>query len=408
MIAVPGSILVIRPTGGDAVLLDRVNKAGRTALSVPHRIVLDAHTAAKHPEFARSAQHSGVPVLIDPLTHYLQDVQHPLDPWALLPFGHASRVTPADFTPGYRHRLVAASVEYQIAAGATRIIAPYIHIERSDNGWLDVQLALYRRTRALLDQHGIELELTCVVALGWRLLNRTTWSAVLDQLLSVAAEAGAAEVALAGSRVDQGVRPGQRLADLLATVARCTEVAPVIAWNQGVLGEACVAAGAAGYETGIGWRERCDLPTRMREHRAPPPPPGTPQTGRPIYVDQLRRSVTRKTITVLAGYRSIAADLPCRATSGCCRTGVADLIADSRFHTIVARARTLDELHSTDPRWRWSHLATVADAGLDLAERMNTVAARVDLHQVNTAALTALSSCASDRRRHRHRPSRAA
>ena len=43
----------------------------------------------------------------------------------------------------------------------------------------------------------------------------------------------------------------------------------MLAWQQGLLGEACVALGARGYETGLGWREACDLRKAMSSRARP-------------------------------------------------------------------------------------------------------------------------------------------
>lgn len=268
--------LLIRAGSGDVALLRRV--FGGTAGSVspwrPHRIVLDAHVAAAKPEITTIARRAGVPLVIDPQTYYLQDFQHPADPWARLAFADAAKHAPDDLaTPARQDWLIAETIEFQLAHGATMLVPPYVHTERVNDGWVEVQTSLWRRTRRYLDQQGLRVPTLAVVALGWRLLNRTAWPSALFPLRRSLVELDPTEVALAASKIDDGVHPDERLVTLMAVIRRLRRTAPIIVWQQGVLGEAAVAAGAAGYETGLGWRERCDLRSAMSTHRQPPPPP---------------------------------------------------------------------------------------------------------------------------------------
>lgn len=100
---------------------------------------------------------------------------------------------------------------------------------------------------------------------------------MVDPLLAALDALQPAEVALAVSKIDQGAHPEDRLADLYAVIERLRRRRlPVLMWNQGTLGEACVAAGAAGDETGIGWRERCDLRAGMSDYRPHRPAASAP------------------------------------------------------------------------------------------------------------------------------------
>jgi hypothetical protein len=200
--------LVIRPSGNDAALIERLHRD--VTLAVPHRLVVDAHTATKHPRFAQTARKAGVAFQVDPQTFYLQDYQHAGDEWARLPFANPAVLTPADFTPQRMDRLVQASLEFQISRGATALIAPYVHIESRDDGWATVQRRLYTRSRMFLTAHSIQLPLAGVIDVGWRLLDRTSWPRVLHPLLSSLRQADVAEIALAASRVDQGMHPEHR------------------------------------------------------------------------------------------------------------------------------------------------------------------------------------------------------
>jgi hypothetical protein len=392
--------LVIRVSGQDAALIDRLYgcRGIPAAPRRPDRLVVDAHVAATHPEIANTARRAGVPFLVDPLTHYLQDVQHAADPWATLPFADPHAHTPADLASAQLlERLVAECLSFQVAHGASALIAPYVHIDRADDGWLDIQRRLLTHTRRFLDHNDVHLPVLAVFGLGWRLLDRVSWPAALNPLLDAAELLGTARVALAAAKVDQGVHPERRLSDLLAAIGHISVRYPVLAWNQGNLGEACVAGGAFGYEVGIGWRERCDLRSASAAHRQPP----TGGAGaRPVYVASLRRSIPKPSLRTLLTNRILLPDLACPDLS-CCATGPSALLLDARAHTIITRARTLAELDAAGTTaWKWQLLTQLSERGLQIAERINAASGHHEtVSRIDTAALAATYAVAAAKRR---------
>ena len=386
--------LLIRAGAKDAALVREILQGDPAHR--PHRLVVDAHVAAAEPSMSAAARGAGVPFIVDPQTHFLQDVQHAADPWANLPFATAPAGTVSDLLDRRRLDWLAAEVvQYQLASGATRIVAPYVHIERKDDGWADVQIAMWRATRRYLDQEGLSLPLTAVTALGWRLLDRTAWPDALDPLLRGLQRLDPDEVALAASKVDAGASPEGRLASFIAVARRLGRTHPVLAWQQGTLGEAAVAAGATGYECGIGWRERCDLRTAMGSHRRP----STGGNARPVYIASLKRAIPKRSVQLLLENHRIAAGLVCLDVS-CCPGGRRNLLHDSRAHAIRARLRGLQSVAGTaQPAWRWNLLARDASDGLELVGRINRLADEVHgLTRVDDSALRAVFAVAEHRR----------
>jgi hypothetical protein len=386
--------LLIRAGSQDAALVASV--LGGPRQHRPHRVVVDAHVASAAPSIGQSAKTAGLPFLIDPQTFYLQDTQHPVDPWAQLTFGEPQRSSPSDLLHPQRiEALVAAVVDYQLARGATAIVMPYVHVEVADNGWPQVQAALWRATRRHLDRSGLALPTVAVLALGWRLLDRSSWPVGLDRLRPALDQAEPTEVALAASKVDAGVKPEERLASFLAVTRRLTRRHPVLAWQQGVLGEAAVAAGAAGYECGMAWRERCDLRAAMAAHRRRPSGGG----ARPVYVAALKRGIPKASLRALLEHPRIAPELVCLDVS-CCPGGRRALLDDSRAHAIRARLRNVEAVAQANrSAWRWHLLAQEAAVGLELASRINVAASRsADVARVDESALRALFAVAENRR----------
>jgi hypothetical protein len=394
--------LLVRASTQDAKLLRRVyGFDGQPAAPArPHRIVVDAHvpSAKNGPDICATARRAGVPYLIDPQTFYLQAAQHPEDSWANLPFGQTAAWQPSQADIAAQDELVARVVDYQVTNGASAIIAPYIDLEKPESEWLLIQAGLWERTRRYLDQQSIALPVIAVLAVGWRILQTLHGVRALNPVLTALSHLGPREVAIAASKADQGAHPEHRLMSLVLIVERLRADYPVLLWQQGHLGEVGVAVGAVGYECGIGWRERCDLPTTSKAHGRPAQ--GGARSARPVYIPILGRSIPKNSVeTIRREFRDIWLQMLCHDTD-CCPAGGQGLLLDARAHAIVQRARHLEQIARIDrPVWRWQHLADRADAGLAVAKRINRYASTgLPLTKIHTGALTAISAVSKTRR----------
>jgi hypothetical protein len=393
--------LLIRASTQDAALLRRIYglDGRKPAAARPARIVVDAHVPAssRGDGVVTAARRAGVPLLIDPQTFYLQSAQHAGASWALLPYGQSNQLSPADFDAFAQEDLVARVIDYQVSHGATAIIPPYVHLDRFNSEWINVQAGLWHRTRKHLEREKISLPVTAVLAVGWRLLQPVQGPAALAPALAALSALTPREIALAASKADQGLHTHDRVMDLVLMIERLRRNYPVIAWQQGHLGEISVAAGAVGYECGIGWREGCDLGTAANAHRKSPS--SGPRAARPVFVPKLGRSIPKRSLEAIRKHRDLWMRMIC-LDAGCCPPGGSGLLGDARAHTVTQRARSLDQTAQIDrPVWRWQHLADIADDGLDLATRINRRAqTEPAILQVNTLALAAISAVSHTRR----------
>jgi hypothetical protein len=392
--------LLIRASTQDAALLRRIyGLDGRGAAARPTRVVVDAHVpvSSRGGGVVMAARRAGVPLLIDPQTFYLQGTQHAGDPWALLPYGRPDKLCPADVDPFLQEDLVAQVIDYQVSHGATAIIPPYVHVDRLNSEWIDVQAGLWHRTRRYLGRENISLPVTAVLAIGWRVLHPVQGPAALAPALAALSDLAPREVGLAASKADQGVRTHDRVMDLVLMIERLRRDYPVIAWQQGHLGEIAVAAGALGYECGIAWREGCDLGAAASAHRKPQP--SGPRAARPVFVPRLGRSIPKRSLEVIRQHRDLWMRMIC-TDAECCPPGGGAMLGDARAHAIIQRANSLDQLARIDRSvWRWQHLAGAADDGLDLAARINRRAqTELTISKVNTQALAAISAVSHTRR----------
>jgi hypothetical protein len=323
----------------------------------------------------------------------------------MLPYATASKLTPGDFA--VRDRLdavIEACLNAQLASKATVLVCPYVHID-GDIGWVDAQLAIWAAVARWRGSTRIALPIAATVAIGWRLLARDRWPGALSPLVAALQDLSPDEVLFAASKVDDGKTSPARLADLLVVIDTLAQRWPVTVLRQGTLGEACVAGGATGYETGIGWDERCSLRDNMASHRVEPA--GHP-AGRPKYMPVLGQSLAPKTLGAALTDPRVGAALTCLDRS-CCPGGRAALEGDLRVHAIRARTSRLAELASADhPRWAWRKLAEDASAGYQLVQRINILAARHGVNQARTQALAAVAVVARQRGQSARRRGRAA
>lgn len=369
----------------------------------PARLAVDAHVPrmAGGAALARSAREAGVPFLIDPETYYLQDTQHLDAPWCCVPYASARAFTPSDLlSVAAQDSLVESVIDYQINQGASAVIAPYVHVDQPTLGWVPVQAGLWRRTAAYIKTARINLPVIALVAVGWRCLHRIRGVPALAEMWEALADLAPDEVALAASKVHMGAKAADRIAELLM-LARdlSTGYDKVTMWQQGVLGEACVIEGAAGYECGIGWRDRCNLQTRKAQHRDPDD--GHPGAV-PVYIPELGRGVPKRRLELARGKRGLWARLVCPYPD-CCAPGGVDLLGDARSHSVIARARELEHLAASPAtRWRWNYLTQRFARGIDLADALNALAPRSPKTPgIDTVSLRALYITANARRARR-------
>lgn len=397
------SELLIRPNAADVPLLRRL--LGPQALqsgTAPDRVVVDAHVAARRPEVRRLAEQSGTRLLIDPQTHFLQDHQPLADPWTSLPYAHAPKFDERDFSPAFVDELVQRCVQAQLELGATQIVAPYVHIGHRGQDWRATQSRMWRMTRRFLDGSHIALPTVAVLSLDWKAQAAIFDDAAGIDLRRALRDLGPGDIAIAASSVTKAREPENRIESLLTLIAQLSRLAPVLAWQQGVLGELCVAAGAAGYETGIGTREAYDVSAALAARRRYGDRSG--RGARPVYVRPLQRSIPKTSITALAESPRLWPLVMCHDEQ-CCEPDGHTMLNDARQHAVISRKRALEALDLIpDPQWRWRYFATRTQQGADLAARINRIVATdTRVREVASGPLAAAQTIAGRRATRRGR-----
>lgn len=152
-------------------------------------------------------------------------------------------------------------------------------------------------------------------------------------------------------------------------------------------------AGAAGYETGIGYREKCELNSAMSNRRHTS---ASRSIQRPVYIDRLGKSIPKRSLQQLHTNRRIWSQMICPDPK-CCPPNGTGLLGDARSHAVHARAKGLAQIDGIQEiQWKWNHLAAATAQGISLAERINRLAdTDTSLGKVDTSALRAMHKVAS-------------
>ena len=200
------SELIVRAGAMDVALIRRALTPMLLPVPVPHRVVADAPVATRT-DLAAVVGAAGLPFLVDPQTHLWQAEVHPDRTWTRLPFAQPEALSPGDLlTPSIRDPLIDACIDLQLAAGATVLLAPYVHLESADDPWVDVQAGLWRRTRQRLRDRGLATGVIAVLAVGPRMLHPAHGFTSLPGPLRALGDLAPLEVAVAASRAHLGAR----------------------------------------------------------------------------------------------------------------------------------------------------------------------------------------------------------
>lgn len=337
------------------------------------RLVVDMTLATREDSFAAAASDAGVPLVIDPQTLFLQVAVDPDDSWCALAYGCADPVPVGEFmNPGRRLTLVEQVVDAQMAAGASVVVAPYVYASAPDDPWFSVALGFVRDTAQYVASHYAGVPVVPVLAAQAQSFARESdWEAGLARFGRLAAGAGAQTVAVALSPVGADDKYDKVLRYIRSILYLKSEFGlRTVAWNQGILGAAVVAAGADGYETGIGQLESTDLASRRRSKRPGRGKSDTYARYKGVYLDTLGSSIPHRAAEVILNDERLRPQTMC-VDEACCPTPT-DTLDNYREHTVRARARKLRELNrQPHVPWRLVQIIRDCEQSLTVAKHSN-------------------------------------
>lgn len=375
--------LLVRPGINDHEVIKDLLAPGAGTILLPRarplidRLVLDAQVAEARADFAEAARDAGLPVLVDPLTIYLQGELREADKWVGLPFGEARKVTAEELSnPFKREALVARVVEFEVSRGATAIIPPYPYVSSPTDPFFQVALDMLRATSRFMSRNGIALPIIPIFCAKLQSFGpEKTWKDGIDRFANVALDLGPEAIGICLSPVG-AIKDDSynKVLRLFAATRRLKQTGTrVIAWRQGIYGPGLVAAGIDGYETGIGTREQANIAGAITARKPKPNKKSSGGAGTGIYLEPLHRSVISKVGETLLGHQSMRPKIMCD-DERCCPNGVASTIDQRRHHAVRTRSRELAEIENQPHEsWRLHQISKNARAAANLAVQANSV-----------------------------------
>jgi hypothetical protein len=374
------SELILRAGVNDHLMLADVMAPGGGVVSLRGlppiaRLVVDAQVAKVRPQLASTALQAGIPFIVDPLTPLLEGTLRDDDSWALLPFGQSEPVRPWMLEGEQRRlKLIDQVVEFEVEHGASAIVPPYLYSSSPQDPRFELNLAMIRTTATYLQDHRIPLPTVPILAAQLhRFSPPEAWGDGIDRFKQLATEIDSEVIALCMSPVGDSRDSYNKLLSMFNVAQRMQQgtKTPVVAWRQGTYGEALVAAGLGGYETGAGTREQTNI-SRLVSSRRPSPDgkkSGGPSVG--VFLEPLGRSVPKPAAQTLLGTLQMRAKVMCDDES-CCPYGPISTLDRPREHAIRTRARTLAEIDSMPERkWRLHKTARKAELAVAVTNQAN-------------------------------------
>ncbi len=373
--------LLVRAGRNDHTVIDHFltpSSAGIFGASQPvDAVVADATVAVARPQLRRITSDAGVPYVIDPVTPLLQSEQPADDNWASLPFAQTEPLLITDLNEYLLDEIIEKVISFQREAGATHLIPPYLYSNKRDDPWWRANLALLHRTGAYLAAHNIDSPVIPVLAVSLRAYGPAqTWDRGLDSYLRATKDLNTESVALSWSWNDPAHSKDAMLSLLLGATSHAASVTSVVGWRSGTYGLAMAAAGAGGYETGIGSREYLHYVQLAQSKRPKPPrPDDEPRLPAYVYVSEFGRSVQRRAAKALLHDPRIAGSLVCSPENFCCLGGADSMIENWREHTVRERRRELNQLAAmpSGTAWRMHHIEQRAERAHTLAVTANEI-----------------------------------
>jgi hypothetical protein len=302
-------------------------------------IVFDPCMEGRQEELRTDAVRAGVDAILDPRTVELatptgfERVAPTNLPWA---------ASAPDTPDAWRGTAGAERVEvlaaYVREKGFSSVLAPTHYLRAATDPWLEVDAALVRRLRNLLDAQG-----GAHVAIYYPLvLHATAFRDTIQRRTLIASLQGTPIDALWLRIHPFGSASGPNA--LRGYIEACRELhrvgVPLIGERTGTIGVALAAFGAVGaVESGVTFGERFDVAPLVK-----PRPKGDAFLPPPrVYLPQLGAFLSRKQADEFFENRQMKIAFGCRDTS-CCRRGTTDTLADPKHHFMTQRLRELGRL----------------------------------------------------------------
>ena len=320
--------------------------AGRLPI---RRAVFDASRIARQKEFVAALKRDGVEIVLDTEVAELAAKEkfqtHVKNaPWAALSEGKPLDPSFFDATLSQAN-IVKWIARFAVEHGIDTVLAPTHFLGDSNfSGWLNLDLSSCQLLRrALDDEGGRQIAIDYPVIHSHTALNKADQRGMISQRLS---DLPIDNLWIRASGLGSEVKP-QTTKQFLKTLYELQSLnkSIIVDYADGLAAHALIAfGGASGLAQGIGERGSFNASNwhNPQKERDPDKP-----FGRTVYhpIPGLGRRLSTKELTLLAGAKGGRKLVGCQ--NSCCRSGVRDMLADSRQHAAhqaLAPVLTMSEI----------------------------------------------------------------
>lgn len=346
-------------------------------------VLIEAHHAETLKDFRVTVREAGIPLWVDPMTVFWQGYTEPEFKWNGLKYGGTEPFDLNALEDEFIDDLAKLVVNTQVDAGATIILTPYLYADGPDTIEFRLTLKLIEATAKYMDAVGLRPGRQLVAVFAG---NITGLGADSPRELAIARFSGAlsrsgiTSVATVVGPVD-GKETAVKLMRMfrihtdLASIAGVGSVYPL---RQGLYGEALVALGMAGYETGVNTKEKNNLKSTIRARSKPRNPDAPSGSYQGLYVERFGQCIPLKKAKMLFENPAATGIIGCHDPS-CCRNGVKSSQSNRIAHAVRSRSRTLNELSGIpQERWRLNYVQGKARDRYDAATTLNGILQAID------------------------------
>lgn len=342
------------------------------------RVVVDAHTPRANPTLVETIQEIGLGLTIDPFTPALQYEGDGAKSFQALPYVRPDAVVPTDLqSMTAREQFVDEVVTHQLGVGATSVVAPYFYVATTDDPWWNVNLALVDATRTWMDHHRVRFQLIAPLAGGAVRLGTT--SGIRDHISQFARHAvlaNAASIWLMLSPLGKGDESYDKLLGVVEAIEAIRgHGLQVSVARAGRYGPALVAAGANGFDAGIGSGDSLNVTATARSRRRS----GSGGGGSArVFIQSLGTSVERRHLDAVFHDQIGRGLLTCEQPTCCPDPDT--MLREWRGHTVRTRASAVMDLLNIPAPGRLGFMADRLGAQLSTITHTNRLlaAARTD------------------------------
>ena len=298
-------------------------------------VIVDASFRNRQQELLTELRHQEKRIILDPCTVELA-TERGFTSKRMLPWASAKPHEPHDLSGYSGEAFLDSIIEFIVENDFNAILAPTHYVSEKNREWLNVDIALTKDLRALLEGAKLDLPIYYPLVIQSTLFRQPEFREdLLTQLKELDIDSLWLRVHPFGSRSGPMALRGYMEA--------CRDLhslrIPIVAERSGSIGLALLGFGAVGgIGSGVTIREHFDIKPLLQRRKGKPfsPPPR-------VYIPGLGSFLTKDRATEFFEGRGMKTKFGCQ-TSGCCKRGFRDMLEKPGRHFLIQRTNEVARL----------------------------------------------------------------